>query len=281
MKRGTTLVELLVSVAIVAILTGLVLSAIQATRNSADYVVHLNWLRQRKLDNAPFRKTLRIVFIGNSHTYTSDIPGVVVEFAKTIGVEIKTKVITTGGERLEGHWNGPYAQNAITSEWSDFVVLQESSHGPYDYPESFQEYAKKFCDLIDNKSVPLFYLAWADQSSFWIQGILTDQVVQAMKDNTYSEVCFVAEAWRIVRNERPDLNLFIDITHSSPTGAYLTGCVFHSVIHRLDPKGLPCEVTTESGSVVSVSPEVASYFQTVAWQVSEKYRNRYKPYYLK
>jgi prepilin-type N-terminal cleavage/methylation domain-containing protein len=281
MKRGTTLVELLISVAIVAILAGLVLSGIQATRNSADYVVHLNWLRQRKLDNAPYRKTLKIVFLGNSHTYTSDIPGVIVEFAKTIGVEIKTKVIVVGGRNLEGQWNGPDAQKAITSEWSDFVVLQETSHGPYDYPELYQEYVKKFCDLIDNDSVPLLYLVWADKVSLWIQGGLSGEVVQAMKNNTYSEVCFVGEAWRIVRNERPDLDLFIDITHSSPAGAYLTGCVFHSVIHRLDPKGLPCEITTESGSVVSVSPEVASYFQTVAWQVSEKYRNKYKPYYLK
>jgi prepilin-type N-terminal cleavage/methylation domain-containing protein len=281
MKRGTTLVELLVSVAIVAILAGLVLSGIQATRNSADYVVHLNWLRQRKLDNAPHRKTLKMVFLGNSHTYTSDIPGVIVEFAKTIGVEIKTKVIVVGGRNLEGQWNGPDAQKAITSEWSDFVVLQETSHGPYDYPELYQEYVKKFCDLIDNDSVPLLYLVWADKVSLWIQGGLSGEVVQAMKNNTYSEVCFVGEAWRIVRNERPDLDLFIDITHSSPAGAYLTGCVFHSVIHRLDPKGLPCEITTESGSVVSVSPEVASYFQTVAWQVSEKYRNKYKPYYLK
>jgi prepilin-type N-terminal cleavage/methylation domain-containing protein len=280
-KRGTTLVELLVSVTIIAVLSGLVLSAVQATRKSAGYVVHLNWLRQRKLDNAPYRKTLKMVFIGNSHTYTSDIPGVIVEFAKTVGVDIQTKVVAVGGQSLEGHWNGPDAQNAITSEWSDFVVLQEKSHGPYDNPELYHEYVNKFCDLINNDSVPILYLVWADKSSLWIQGSLTEQVVQAMKDNTYSEVCFVGEAWKIVRNEKPDLDLFLDITHENPTGAYLTACVFHSIIHRLDPKGLPCEVTTESGSTVSVSPELANYFQTVAWQVSEKYRKKYKAYYLK
>jgi len=280
-KRGTTLVELLVSVTIIAVLSGLVLNAVQSTRKSADYVVHLNWLRQRKLDNAPYSKTLKIVFIGNSHTYFSDIPGVIVEFAKTVGVEIKTKVVAVGGQSLEGHWSGPDAQNAITSELSNFVVLQDISQRPYTEPDLYQEYAKKFCNLIDNKSVPILYLVWAHKTNLWVQGSLTAQAVQAMKDNTYSEVCFVGEAWKIVRNEKPDLELFLDEVHENPTGAYLTACVFHSIIHRLDPKGLPCEVTTESGSTVSVSPELANYFQTIAWQVSEKYRKKYKAYYLK
>ena len=280
-KRGTTLVELLISITIVAILGGLVLSAVQATRDSAEYVVHLNWIRQRKLDNAPYRKTLRIVFIGNSHTYTSDLPGIIVEFARTIGVEIKATVVAVGGQSLEGHWNGPDAQSSIANEWSDFVVLQDISQRPYTEPELYQEYVKKFCDLISNDSVPLLYLVWAHQDNLWVQGSLTQQVVQAMKDNTYSEVCFVGEAWKIVHNERPDLDLYLDNVHENPTGAYLTACVFHSVIHRIDPKGLPCEVTTKKGDTVSVSPELAAYFQSVAWKVSERYRNKYKAYYLK
>ena len=276
-RRAVTLTELLVSITIVAGLAGLVLGGVQATRNAVAHVEHLNWLRQRRLDDPPSRKTLKIAFIGNSHTYVNDIPGVVVEFAKTIGVTIIPTRVLLPGQSLEGHWEGSDAQNAITSDWHDFVVLQEQSTMPIFAPASYSTYASLFCDLARDDSVPLLYLVWAREAMPETQKTLTNAAQWVMDNHADTEVCVVGEAWATVRTQKPDLELFRDGNHASEIGGYLTACVFHSTIHRRSPVGLPNNVVTENGTAVFVDADLAVYLQTVAWKTAEKYREKFKP----
>jgi type II secretory pathway pseudopilin PulG len=281
-KRGATLVELTVTIGIVSVLAGLLLSGVQAVRNSAEYVEHLNWLRQRRLDDPPHRKNLRVVFIGNSLTYYQDMPGIVVEFAKTIGTTIKAKVVVQGAQTLEGHWNDNFnAQNAITSEWNDFIVLQERGMRPYYEPDLYQEYASKFCDLTNNDAITLMFVNWEQQIAY--QDTVTNQSVVAIQkqENKGSEICAIGEAWKIASIERSDINLYIDDRHPNENGAYLTACFIHSVLHRVSPVGLPNSVVTQNGTSISIDPEYANYLQNVAWKTAEKFRKKYKPYYLK
>jgi hypothetical protein len=117
-RRGaTTLVELLITIGIVALLAGLLLAGVQAARGTVDHVAHGNWLRQRRLDEPPPRTTLRILFIGNSHTFVNDIPGLVTALGAKIGCRVTAQSVAAGGQTLEGHWNGPEARGLIESGW--------------------------------------------------------------------------------------------------------------------------------------------------------------------
>jgi hypothetical protein len=281
-KHGATLIELIVTLGILSVLAGLLLSGVQAVRNSAEYVEHINWLRQRRLDDPPYRKNLRVVFIGNSRTYYQDMPGIVVEFAKTIGTNIKAKVVVQGGQTLEGHWNdNSNAQNAITSEWNDFVVLQEKSTRLYEQPDLYQEYTTRFCKLTDNEAITLMLVNWITPISY--QQSSTNQTVIAIQkeENKGSEICAAGEAWKTTNIERPDINLYLEDGHPNENGAYLTACFMHSVLHRVSPVGLPNSVVTQNGTSISIDPEYANYLQNVAWKTAEKFRKKYKPYYLK
>jgi hypothetical protein len=278
---GATLVELLVSIGVVALLAGLLLGGANAARVAAEHVVHANWLRQRRLDEPPPRPTLRILFIGNSHTFVNDLPGLVTALGTRIGCRVTTTSVVAGGQTLEGHWNGTAARGLIEAEWWDFIVLQEQSTRPVVDPAGYRRFATRFCDLARHDAVPLLYLCWAREAAPATQAALTAQAIEVHKETRDVEVCPVGEAWRRVREERPEIPLFTDGNHASEGGSYLTACVFHAVLHRASPAGLPHDITTEAGARISVDEATASYLQARAWLVAEQYRRRLKPDFLK
>ena len=280
-RRAATLVELLVTIGIVGLLAGLLLGGVQAGRNATDHVVHGNWLRQRRFDAPPPRTNLRVLFIGNSHTFVNDVPGLVTALAARIGCKVTAKSVVAGGQTLEGHWNGPEARSLIDSEWWDFVVLQEQSTRPVVDPEGYRRFATQFCDLARRDAVPLLYLCWAREDAAATQDALTERAIDVTKAAKDVEVCPVGEAWRKVRNERPQIALFTDGNHASEAGSYLTACVFHAVLHRANPAGLPPEVTTAGGTRVAVDEATAAFLQETAWSVAEKFRRKLRPDILK
>lgn len=277
-RRGAaTLVELLVAIGIVSVLAGLLMGGVQSARDAATHVVHRDWLRQRRLDAPPPRTALRVLFIGNSHTFVNDVPGLVAALASRIGCRIDAKSVVAGGQTLEGHWNAAEARGLIESEWWDFVVLQEQSTRPVIQPEAYRRFATLFCDLARRDAVPLLYLGWAREDAAPAQDALTARAIDVTKASKDVEVCPVGEAWRTVREERPGIGLFTDGNHASQTGGYLTACVFHAVLHRESPVGLPHEVTTAGGTRVAVDEATAGYLQETAWRVAEKFRRRLQP----
>ena len=158
-------------------------------------------------------KKIRVLFIGNSHTYYNDMPELFRERAERDGFACEVTMLAHGGWRLSQHAKEPEVSFNIHYGNYDYVVLQEHAH-PF---VPFAEYQTSVSTLTDwiraAGAVPLFYLTWAKKSR---QG-------EAEGDDE------AAEGWR--RNKAPSLPLWGEHWWGIPKGASRCGVLRRTTPH--------------------------------------------------
>ena len=92
---------------------------------------------------------MRILFIGNSHTYYNDMPYLFAELARAAGQDVDVTMLTRGGESLAGHIQNEQTRFNLLYGRYDLAVLQEVTS---EFPE-----IKEYFDSVRTLK------AWADQ----------------------------------------------------------------------------------------------------------------------
>lgn len=102
-----------------------------------------------------------ILFIGNSLTYTNNLPKLVEDKAKEKGVEIKTKMIAFPDYALLDHWNDGNIQKEISTKQYDFVIVQQGPSSQNFGREILIDYGKKYNRLCKENGTQLcFFMVW-------------------------------------------------------------------------------------------------------------------------
>lgn len=103
-------------------------------------------------------KKLRILFIGNSHTYYNDMPNMVAEKSRKEGYDCEVTMIAHGGWFLEQHVQEPDVRFNILYGQYDYVVLQEHSH-PFGPEEKLFDAVRQLNTWIrEANAKPLVYI---------------------------------------------------------------------------------------------------------------------------
>ena len=210
----------------------------------------------------------RVLFIGNSLTYTNDLPGVLAAIARLSGDTIVVASVTRPGYALIDHITAPTTTDAVAringARW-EYVVLQQ---GPTSRPGPDRDTLIVATQRLDAAiraagARPALYMVWpaaADSANF-------DRVRVAYQQTacTTNGVFWPAgEAWRAAWRADPGLALYgPDRFHPSPIGTFLAALVMYERITGRDARRLDTRVVVD-GSAVAVSAETVRVLQRAA-----------------
>ncbi len=219
---------------------------------------------------------VRILFIGNSLTSANNLPAMIANIAQSQGINVIHDAHTPGGAKLRNHATNKDVLRKLAERSWNFVVLQEQSQTPgFGDGQLSRDLFPHAARLVEEarKANPdaglAFYMTMAhrngDPTNQRVSSeLLTYEGTQGRINRTYLKmaqdnralVAPVGEAWRIVREERPDIDLYADNTHPNPAGTYLAACVFFATLFEK-----PC-----SGAAVPrrVDPSIAAFLQKTA-----------------
>lgn len=172
----------------------------------------------------------RILFIGNSLTYSNDLPAMVCAMAQAAGRRAVCDSVAKPDYSLEDHWNEKTAQSVIARGW-DVVVLQQ---GPSSLPESralLIRYAKRFDGETRKAGArTALYMVWPARARRGDFPGVSLSYTSAARD-IKGLLLPVGDAWRTAWARQPSLPLYgPDGFHPSVSGTYLAALVAYQQI---------------------------------------------------
>lgn len=185
-------------------------------------------------------ESLRVLFLGNSLTYTNDLPGMLGQLAEADGGR---SIVSLDASRpsyaLEDHWNTPASREALEQGSWDVVVLQQ---GPSSLPESREHlvtWSTTWADAIRaHGAEPALYMVWPDRSrlAFFPDVSLS---YRTAADAAGTELYPAGDAWQAAWAVDPDLALYgPDDFHPSVVGTYLAALTIYRGLTGRDPPSL-------------------------------------------
>jgi len=212
---------------------------------------------------------LNVLFIGNSHTYLNYMPRMLSTLvdSEDRGFELAVDQCTGEGAGLEWHWKNPSSRDAIREKPWDYVVLQDRSGGPLEELDSFTRHAGLLdAEIRKQNAKTMLFLTWAKRSRPDTQAALAD-AYKMTANKLHAALAPVGPAWEAIHRIDPGIELYHqDGRHASPTGSYLTACVFYSVLLNTSPEGLPGNVYFKGKMWVDLNKGRASLLQKTTWE---------------
>lgn len=213
-------------------------------------------------------QTDSILFLGNSYTYTSDLPGTLNSLASSAGKSLYIDSYTPGGKQLSQHYVDATSLSKINSKQWDFVVLQEQSQMPALNPNITISYAQAIVlnqIKVNNPCTEaIVYMTWAREAgNAWLTELNTTHEALA---EYYED--FYEDIWKYVPGRvspvgrafhqatRDGLDVYSnDGSHQNSTGNYLAACVFYATIYKSSPVGIA--YTTQSAELTQKLQQIA------------------------
>lgn len=196
-------------------------------------------------------ETTKILFIGNSFTYTFDIDQLFAKVAQGAGKSVVVERITIGAHNLSQFADpqdkgGAQVEAALSASRDyEIIVLQEQSTRPVTNYDLFLEGARspqKEIEQTQDHCQIYLYATWgfpAEANGRTIpemEAALRTAYADAAKELDI-KVSNVGTAFTAVCQEHPEIGLYSgDQRHPSYAGAYLSACVHAATLLGIDPR---------------------------------------------
>lgn len=218
-------------------------------------------------------QTTRVLFIGNSYTYSNDLPGMFTQLAASMGETVQTQMVAPGGYTFQGHATYAQTQAALAQGNWDFVVLQEQSQRPAFPPEQVAQEVHPYAAQLAQQAraaspcVEVVYLmTWGRENGdaancAFYPPLCTYEGMQQRLYESYVEMatandgwCAPAgEVWRTHRAAFPGTGLYTDGSHPNVLGSYIAASTLASTLFRRScatATYVPAGITAEQAQAV-------------------------------
>jgi len=190
-----------------------------------------------------------VLFIGNSLTYTNNLPLMVEYLAPTVGGEpLHVGMIAFPNVALEDLWNAGDARTALASGNWDMVVMQQ---GPSSLPENQAHLATwvgRFAEEARTNGVePAVLMVWPPEGSdATFQAVVSSYANAA--DAASATLFPAGAAWFDLRSRNSPIDPYgPDRFHPSVEGTYLAALTVAAHLRGRSAVGLPSAFTLSSG----------------------------------
>jgi len=208
---------------------------------------------------------LRVLFVGNSLTYTNDLPLLVAALSRGHEVEIETGMIAIPNASLEDHWNDGRSRREIASGKWDVVVMQQGPSSLASSRENLVEWSGRLADEVRAAGArPALFTVWPDAS----RRAYLDDVIESYRvaaESCRCELLPAGLAWKEAWSRSGRLSLFgADGFHPGPDGSYLAALVIWSGLTGEDPGSAPAELNADNGKTVRIKEKRAAIYREAA-----------------
>lgn len=203
------------------------------------------------ISSTVFATTRKVLFIGNSYTYTNNMPLMLQTMATNLGDTLIYDESDPGGYTFSAHCTNATTISKIFSRQWDVVVLQEQSQLPSFPPAEVDTEVYPYAHILDSMihandscTQTMFLMTWGHANGdpmncgFYpvictyagMQMRLRESYLQMTQDNQ-AVVAPVGSAFNIVMDSFSSIWLFSpDSSHPIIPGSYLETCVLYSSI---------------------------------------------------
>lgn len=207
---------------------------------------------------------MKVLFVGNSHTYFNDMPFMFREHCRAAGLDVSVTMLTRGGECLANHARSEQVLFNLRYGGYDYVVFQEVES---DFPGA-QVYMQSLTPLVEAARAagtrPVLYMNFAPEASFERQEMLS-AACRAAGEHFGLPVAAVGDAFTAVQKTHPGIDLyFTDRRHASAAGSYLISLCLAKTALGVEPVGLPGRIAFGGRVLVDLSAADALTLQEAA-----------------
>ena len=177
---------------------------------------------------------LRLLFIGNSLTYSNNLPNLVLSEAQKDRRDITTEMIALPNYALVDHWNDQSIQKAIAQGNYDFVIVQQGPSSQDFGRQVLIDYGKRIKDLCDqHDSQLMFFMVWPAKAYYYtFEKVIKNHYDAAEANNAL--VCPVGLKWKELNDNDPNSGLYgPDGFHPSKKGSeFAAGEIYKCVLEN-------------------------------------------------
>ena len=173
------------------------------------------------------------MILGNSLSYSNDLPGMLNLIGLHNGVEIEVDCICKPNYAIIDHWNDGDMEEVLSRRKYKYVILQQGPSSQSFGREVLLEYGKKYHDLAAQyQTETAFFMVWPSVQYYQtFDGVIKNYADAAT--NTHSILIPAGIIWKNFRASSHEEVLYgKDGFHPSTTGSMLAALV---IMHSLFP----------------------------------------------